>query len=265
MRLELKDAACGYGKKAVLEHVSLSVESGELVCLLGPNGVGKTTLFKSIMGFLKLMGGSIELDGRNRAAIPQREFSKIVGYVPQSHEPPFPFSVMDVVVMGRTAHLKGFSSPTHEDFVIAENMLERLGATYLRDEVYTNISGGERQMVLIARALTQTPDLLVMDEPTANLDYGNQVKVLRTIRQLSDSGIGVLMTSHNPDHAFLCCTRAVLIDREGRVRSGAVDEVVTEQSLRDAYGVNVRIAESSDDAGGTVRTCVPMLAERTGS
>ena len=260
MVLEMKDAACGYGKHAILEHVSIQVESGELVCLLGPNGVGKTTMFKSMLGFLDLLGGQVLLDGQDRVNIPRKEFSRKIGYVPQSHEPPFPFSVMDVVVMGRTAHLKGFAAPSREDYLLSYEMLDRLGVNYLKDAVYTNISGGERQMVLIARALTQQPELLVMDEPTANLDYGNQIRVLSAIRQLSDSGLGVLMTSHNPDHAFLCCTRAVLITKDKRVVSGPVDEIVTEEALRAAYGVDVEITQALREQGVPVKSCVPMLA-----
>ncbi len=260
MVLEMKDAACGYGKHAILEHVSIQVESGELVCLLGPNGVGKTTMFKSMLGFLDLLGGQVLLNGQDRVNIPRKEFSRKIGYVPQSHEPPFPFSVMDVVVMGRTAHLKGFAAPSREDYLLSYEMLDRLGVNYLKDAVYTNISGGERQMVLIARALTQQPELLVMDEPTANLDYGNQIRVLSAIRQLSDSGLGVLMTSHNPDHAFLCCTRAVLITKDKRVVSGPVDEIVTEEALRAAYGVDVKITQALSDQGVPVKSCVPMLA-----
>lgn len=260
MRLELTEASCGYNKTCVLEDFSLHVENGEMVCLLGPNGVGKTTLFKSMLGFLPLLAGSVTIDGEDRSAFSPKELARRIGYVPQSHEPPFPFSVMDVVVMGRAAHLKGFASPGREDYRIADEVMDDLGIGHLRDLVYTNLSGGERQMVLIARALAQQPEILVMDEPTANLDYGNQIRVLAAIRQLSRSGLGVLMTSHNPDHAFLCCSRAVLITEDKRILSGLVDEIVTEENLRAAYGIQIRISQiACEEEGVSLKSCVPVL------
>lgn len=258
MILELRNATVGYGRLPILQDVSISVESGEVVCLLGPNGVGKTTMFKSMMRFLPLLRGQLLLDGAPCKNMSQKEFAGNVGYVPQSHESSFAYSVMDVVVMGRTAHLKGFQQPTRDDYAIAAKMLDRLGIGYLANSIYTNISGGERQMVLIARALTQQPKLLLMDEPTANLDYGNQIKVLGTIRNLAADGLGVLMTSHNPDHAFICCTRAVLITRDKKLIKGSVDDVVTETNLADAYQVRVKIVSTVDN-GVTIKSCVPRL------
>ena len=259
MVLQLQDATCGYGNRAVLSDISLTLNSGEIVCLLGPNGAGKTTMFRSILGFLRLIKGEVTLDGIPRSQISSRKFSMRVGYVPQSHEPPFAFSVLDIVVMGRTAHMKALSGPDKSDYLIANSALEQLGIGYLRDRPYTEISGGERQMVLIARALTQQPELLVMDEPTANLDYGNQVRVLGCIKSLAESGLGVLMTTHSPDHAFLCCTRVILITKDKQVLSGTVDEIITEENLKAAYGVDVRITQTLDNKGKPIKTCVPLL------
>lgn len=259
MELTVCDAACGYDGKPVLSNVTLSLRQGEIVCILGPNGIGKTTLFRSVLGFLPLLGGKILLDGREREQLSQKEFSKAVGYVPQGHEPPFPYTVPDVVVMGRAAHLKSFETPGIREYRIADKVLEALGISYLREKIYTQISGGERQMVLIARALAQGPRLLVMDEPTANLDFGNQIRVLQCVRRLSASGLGVLMTTHNPDHAFLCCDRVILLTREREVLEGSVEEIVTEENLRRAYGVEVRISETRTESGKIVRSCVPML------
>ncbi|MDF2923835.1 MAG: Iron-chelate-transporting ATPase [Paenibacillaceae bacterium] len=260
MLFEMRNMTCGYGAKKVLEDFSVQVDQGEVVCLLGPNGVGKTTMFKSALGFLKPLKGEILVDGIKKETLPKKEFARMVGYVPQSHEPPFPFRVMDVVVMGRTAHLKSLESPGKEDYLLAHQAIDQLGIGYLKDKVYTQISGGERQMVLIARALAQQPKLLIMDEPTANLDFGNQILVLKVIRQLAASGLGVLMTSHNPDHAFLCCTKVVLITRSKQVITGPVDETITKESLFSAYGVQVNIVSARDEASGEeTRTCVPAL------
>lgn len=259
MRLDIKDAICGYGSNAIVQGISLSVESGEILCLLGPNGVGKTTFFKTILGFLKLKGGEISLNGENINKWSQKSLATVIGYVPQAHTPPFPFSVLDVVVMGRTAHLGMFSSPAEEDRLIAEEALESLNISYLRDKTYTEISGGERQMVLVARALTQQPEILIMDEPTSNLDFGNQIRVLEKIKKLSKKGLGVIMTSHFPDHVFLCSAKVALIKSDHRFIVGNADEVITEENLKAAYGINVKITSVINDQGDEVRSCIPLM------
>lgn len=259
MRLEVKSAVCGYGTKKAVENISLSVQSGEILCLLGPNGVGKTTFLKSILGFLELLDGEILLNGVSIHRLPKRRLAKVVGYVPQAHTPPFPFTVLDVVLMGRTAHMGMFASPSIEDREIAEQALETLGISFLKDRIYTEISGGERQMVLIARALTQQPEILIMDEPTSNLDFGNHIRVLEQINKLSRKGLGVIMTSHFPNHAFLCSTKVALMQRNNVFTLGSVDEVVTEENLRAAYGIDVKITSMVNQFGQEIKTCVPIL------
>lgn len=259
MKLEVRSAVCGYKKKAVIDGISFSISSSEVLCLLGPNGVGKTTLFKTILGFLKLQGGAICADGEDIAHWSRKKYAQVIGYVPQSHTPPFPFTVIDVVTMGRTAHLSAFATPSKNDRKIAMEALEALGITFLKDRVYTEISGGERQMVLIARALAQQPEILVMDEPTSNLDFGNQMLVLTQIKKLSETGIGVLMTSHFPDHAFLCSSRVALL-RPGGFEIGTPEEIVTEKNLQEVYGVDVRITNTLTADGGVVKSCVPMIS-----
>jgi iron complex transport system ATP-binding protein len=259
MRLDVVGAVCGYGRKKIVEDISLSVRSGEILCLLGPNGVGKTTFFKSILGFQKLLGGEILIDGINTDRLPKKDVARFIGYVPQAHTPPFPFTVMDVVIMGRTSHLGMFASPSKKDLEIAENALETLGITFLKDRIYTEISGGERQMVLIARALTQESQMLIMDEPTSNLDFGNQVRVLEIINKLSQKGLGVIMTSHFPNHVFLCSTKVALMQKNNVFKVGNVDEVVTEENLKNAYGINVKVTSVLSDRGDEVKSCVPML------
>ena len=260
--LRAQHLSCGYRGHAVLEDIDLSVSEGEIVCLLGPNGVGKTTLFRTLLGSLTPIAGIVQLDGRERAAYSRRSFARLVGYVPQTHDPPFPYTVQQIVEMGCAARLDIFDTPSVREARRALDALADLGIEDLASRPYTQVSGGERQMALIARALMQDAPLLMMDEPTAALDFGNQVSVLRTISRLAARGHGVLMTTHNPDHAFLCATRVVLILRDKTVLSGAVDDVLTAKNLKRAYGVDVRIVEQQDEKGNMIRTCTPTLDER---
>ena len=261
-RLQARDVTCGYDGTPVLSHVSFSLHAGEVCCVLGPNGIGKTTLFRSLLGTLPLLGGQVLLAGRDIAQMSRAEIARAVGYVPQAHTPPFPFTVADVVEMGRTAHLPAFSSPGRADRELSLQALNTLGIAHLQERLYTQLSGGERQMVLIARALVQQADVLVMDEPTASLDFGNQADVLGYVRQLADAGYSVLMTTHSPDQAFSCADTVVAIADAGQVATGPLDEVLTEQLLGRLYGMDVRIEEVPCD-GGTRRVVVP--ARRSGA
>lgn len=260
MKLEIKDVSCGYDKKIILEKISFEMGTGDILCILGPNGVGKTTLFKTILGFLDIMGGKVLLDGEDISTWGRKDFAKAIGYVPQSHTPPFPYKVLDVVVMGRTAHLNAFSSPSKNDYYIAENILESLGISYLKNLIYTEISGGERQLILIARALTQQPKILIMDEPTSNLDYGNQVRVLKHIKKLAKRDIGIIMTSHFPDHAFMASTKILAINRGNKYTIGTPEEVVTSELLEDIYKIRVQIETVKDSISGEdIKVCVPIM------
>jgi iron complex transport system ATP-binding protein len=258
VKITLSGVSCGYGRRAVLEDFSAEVSSGEIFCLLGPNGSGKTTLFKTILGFLPVLGGSVTIDGRDAAALSARDFARLVGYVPQSHAPPFAFSVLDVIVMGRTARLGTFGNPKQGDYDFACSVMERLGISGLRDRRYTELSGGERQMVLIARALTQEPAFLLMDEPTSNLDFGNQAKVLRQIVSLAEQGLGIILTTHYPEHVLLLKTQVALLKRKGVTESGAAGEVLTAGNLSETYGIPVAVMDVSYK-DRTLPFCQPLL------
>ncbi len=264
MKFSIFDGKCGYDKKTVLQNISLTVESGEVLCILGPNGTGKTTLFKSILGLLKMQGGCVELDGKDMSKMNRAQIARKIGYIPQAHNPPFPFKVIDVILMGRTAHLGILASPGKKDLIIAEEVLEILNIRHLRDKIYTQVSGGEKQLVLIARALVQKPLLLVMDEPTAALDFVNQLLVLSYISKLAESGLAIIMASHFPDHAFLYSTKVVLLKTGEVYAVGAPGEVITEQYLEHLYGVNVKIVDTGikineNSNEGRVKVCVPVL------
>jgi len=256
--LEVRNAHCGYGTKTVIKDISFSVAPGELLCLLGPNGVGKTTLFKTILGLLPLKSGQILLNGENVSSWSRRRFAAKVGYVPQAHTPPFPFQVLDVVTMGRTAHLGVFASPSARDVAIAEEALHTLDILHLRDLVYTEISGGERQLVLIARALAQQVEILIMDEPTSNLDFGNQIKVLEHVRQVvKKDGLSVILTTHFPNHALSYASKAIILGRDNTVSIGPPEVVITEAYLRDVYEVEAQFLGMTSRHGRKFTVCIP--------
>ena len=258
MKLDLHNVVCGYHKgKSVLENVNFSVESGEICVLLGPNGVGKTTLFKSILKLIPVLDGEVCLDGESVKKWPYSKLAESLAYVSQFHIPPFPYDVKDVVLLGRLNSVGYFGQPKKEDYEIAEAAMEDMGVRHLRDKPYTEISGGERQLVMIARALAQEPAFLIMDEPTANLDYGNMVKVINKVRSLKDKGYGVIMTTHWPDQAFMCESNVVLLQRYNPMIFGRAMDVVTEKNLHDAYGVNVKVVEFFNDNSRLVRLCSP--------
>jgi iron complex transport system ATP-binding protein len=251
--LQANQLSYGFPGRTIGSGIDFSLSSGEVLCLLGPNGGGKTTLMRTLLGLLAPHAGSVQLNQKPLAEIPRQEIAKQVGYVPQAHAGAFAYSVREMVLMGRTAHLGLFSAPTARDREAAEKAIDTLGIGHLADRAFTEISGGERQLALIARALAQEAQALVMDEPTSSLDYGNQVRVLGHVRDLAARGIAVLMSSHQPDHALQCADRALLL-AEGRVVAlGAPRDVITPESLRQLYGVNVRIVE----APGSGHTCLP--------
>jgi iron complex transport system ATP-binding protein len=254
--IEAQGLAIGYQRTVVAREIGVSVGPGEVVCLLGPNGSGKTTLFKTLLGLIRPIEGAVSVAGRDIGAWPRQELARQVAYVPQAHVSVFPFAVRDMVVMGRTAHLGLFSSPGAADRQRAEEALEGLGIAHLADREYSRVSGGQRQLALIARALVQDAPAVIMDEPTASLDFGNQALVLSEVKRLAQRGLGIVLSTHDPDHAFAAGSRVLLL-HEGRVlASGAPKDVLTQARLEQVYGVPVDIETLAD---GRV-TCAPRLS-----
>ncbi len=256
--LEAKEVACGYYGKSVLENVSFTVKAGQVLCLLGPNGSGKTTLFKTLLGLNKPITGSILFENQDLSGWSMQKRAKVIGYIPQSNNLSFPFLVREVVLMGRTAHIGIFGTPSPSDCLVAEEALDRLNISHLRDKVFTQLSGGERQMVLVARALAQEPRVLIMDEPTSSLDFSNQYVVLDRVCKLAGQGMTVIMSSHHPGHAFLHATHVMLLKKGGVMRFGSPEEVLTETNLREVYGINVKIACTGDSSDFRSRVCIPV-------
>ena len=252
---EINDAEFSYnGSGHIFKDVNLSLENGDVMCILGPNGTGKSTLIKCMNGLLKLNSGKIFLDNQNIYSMKKNDLAKIIGYIPQSHNSVFAFSVFDVVLMGRAPHLSLTSVPGEKDYKIAKDSLKSLGILHLRDKSFIEISGGERQMVLLARVLAQQPKILLLDEPTSHLDFGNQIRTLDVINDLSKRGLSVIMTSHFPDHAFLSSNKVAIMNRGTIMDIGTPESVITEDNMRSAYGIDVKILEVDEHR----KACIPM-------
>ena len=239
MNIEGRDLTIGYPDHTVGRGLDVALSTGEVLALLGPNGGGKTTLLKTLLGLLKPKAGEVRLGDKPLDEYTVRERARVIAYVPQVHIGTFAFTVETVVLMGRTAHGNLFSRPTTHDRTVAHSVLERFGISGLANRPYTMISGGERQLVLLARALAQEPRFIVLDEPTASLDFGNQGKVMNEIRALAKSGHGVLFTTHDPNHALRAADRAYLLRDGARIADGPAATVLNREQLRALYQASI--------------------------
>lgn len=253
MTLRARGLEIGYGRTRVASGIDLVVRSGEVTCLLGPNGSGKTTLFKTLIGVIPALAGEVSVDDRPLAGMSVREIAERIAYVPQQHAPTFPFRVFDVVMMGRQVRRGLFSAPGPPDYARTREVLEQLGMLELSDSDYSRISGGQRQMVMIARALVQDTRMLVLDEPTASLDYGNQARIIGEISRLSRAGYGVVLSTHNPDHAFAIADNVALMHEGGILAAGRPEDVLAADRLSAVYGVSMSIRRLDGD----LTVCVP--------
>lgn len=239
----------------IFSDVSFSVEAGQTVCLLGPNGCGKTTLLNCVIGLHKPTAGSVLVNGENVERLTGAQVAQLLGYVPQEITAAFDYTVLDYVVTGCAPHMKWFKRPSEAEYAKAWEALERMGIERLAEQSYARISGGERQQVSIARVLVQKPAFILLDEPTSHLDFGNQIRVLRLVRALTEEGFGILMTTHNPDHVLMLGGKVVAMERGGAYQFGDVADIVTAETLRTLYGVGIAL-EHSNSANRSV--CVAI-------
>lgn len=241
MRLEVKDLSFSYGDNKVLNNVSFSSSGGEAIAVLGPNGVGKSTFFKCILGFLPIRKGKIEIEGKDVSIMKGKELSKYIAYIPQSSNPVFNHTVLDSVAMGMNNQIGLFSAPGEKEREKAAAALDRLGILKLKDRGCLNISGGERQLMLIARAMVQDARIIVMDEPTSSLDYGNSYRVMETIMSLSKDGYTILFSTHDPDAAMRYSDRVIAFYKGEIIRDGKPSTVLNTDVLSTLYSINVAI------------------------
>ena len=259
MSISVSNVSFSYKNKPVLHDVSFKLKEHSMLCVLGPNGVGKSTLFNCILGLLPRFTGEILVQGRNVRTYRPYELAREIAYVPQSHFPTFNFSALDMVLMGTTSQIGFTSVPGKQQLFLAREAMERVGISELEERGFMQISGGERQLVLVARALAQKARILVMDEPTANLDYGNQLRVLSQVKGLSREGYTIVQSTHNPDQAFMFADH-VLALWEGKVLSyGTPQEMISEGLIKQLYGVDIELQRLYE---GKISVCIPRFAIR---
>ncbi len=255
MSISVEHLSFAYGSHEVLHDLTFDIPDGCLVNVLGPNGVGKSTLFRCILGLNQQYRGTIRVNGKDIKTLSIKERAREISYIPQSHAPVYDYEVLDVVLMATGSDLKMLSNPGCNQRKRAMEALERIGIAQFAHRTYTQISGGEQQLVLIARAIAQNARTIVMDEPTSALDYGNTVRVLSCVRQLAREGLSIVQSTHNPDHAFLYSDRTLVL-RNGRVDAfGDPHEVITSELISGLYSVDVEV---NSLYGDKVRVCVPV-------
>jgi iron complex transport system ATP-binding protein len=257
MILDVSNVTFSYrkGGTAVFKDISFSVKEGDVFCILGQNGAGKSTLLSCLGNLFSVDSGAIRLDGKSISSMSRMDLAKRIGYIPQFHSPVFPYSVFDFVLMGRTPHIGAISSPKKKDYAIAQKAIDAVGISHLAEKPYNEISGGERQLVMFAKVLAQEPDVILLDEPTSHLDFGNQFKILNLIESLAKSGFCMIMTSHFPDHAFLVSTKVGVMKNQSFIDIGSANDVITEENMKQTYDMDVKIV-SIEKANRKV--CVPL-------
>ncbi len=258
MKLSVNKLAFAYHEQEPLwQNVSFTLNQGEVLTILGSNGIGKTTLLRTLIGFFKPLQGEVCLvTDAGDAYNPQeqlKEFTEQIGYVPQVQNTAYSFLVRDYVVMGRAPHLGVFAKPGKDDYALTDEVLDELGIYHLRDRSFNTLSGGQQRQAVIARAIVQQPQLVIMEEPTNHLDYGNQFRVLKMVQKLAEKGIAVILTTHMPDQAFYLGGKTAILRPQG-LEVGAVREILTESALEEIYKLKIKLLDLPEQ-GRTI--CIP--------
>lgn len=260
----VREASFAYGAKPVFDRISFSVDKGEIFCLIGPNGCGKTTLLDCILGLHHFHSGTLELTGRQASRLKPGKIARIMAYVPQVHERTFPYTAKEIVIMGRTAHLGFFQSPSRQDAQLADEALERIGIPHLSRRPYTQLSGGEIQLVMIARALVQQTPIIIMDEPTAHLDFRYELVIMETISALiKEKSLCVIMATHFPNHAFYFQSKEIktsiaLFHNGSFLAVGDPESVIDKAKLETLYGVTADVISLTNSEGRAMKHIIPL-------
>ena len=252
--IRVENLCFSYGEEEILKNLSFQVPKGQLVTVLGPNGAGKSTLFRCILGLLNPTSGGVFLDNTPIGTLSVKSLAQKIAYVPQSHYLAFQYSVLDMVLMGTATQLSAFALPREREKNIAMEALARLGIEYLAPRSYLHLSGGERQLVLLARALTQQTDILILDEPISSLDFGNQLLVLEQVRTLAREGFSILLSCHNPEQAYRYSDQILALYNHEVLAFGTPQQVITPDIMSTLYGLPMDVTSLFED---THRVCIP--------
>ncbi len=261
MKIETEHLRFNYAEQKVLNDLSFGIEEGTITAILGQNGAGKTTLLRCLLGFLKPTEGVVKINGQPLSEIPSRQLRQISAYVPQAKHTAFAYTVEETVLLGRNPYLSLFQGPRDEDRAIAAEAMQECGIMDLRDKRTDAISGGELQLTLIARALAQQPELLILDEPETGLDFRNQLRVLRLLEKLkSDKGLTIVFNTHYPDHALQIADRVILLKEDGTCLFGEKEEILKEDILQDVFDVKIHTMQETIN-GRTYAAMIPLPKE----
>ncbi len=255
MELVLQDLVCGYEKNILFKNLNCTFRTGEAVAVLGANGIGKSSVMKAILRRQTLLGGRVLIDQKNMADFTLRQLAEYVSYVPQTKDCNYNFSVAEVIMMGRAAYLSVFSSPGAKEYDKALEILNILGMEKYAERNYNMLSGGEQQMVLIARAMIQDSKFILMDEPASNLDYLNQKVLLKTIMELKKQDKGIILITHSPEHALLVCEKVFVIESNGKYIYGDTNELLSTEMLCKTYNTTMRIITEISEDGKRNKAC----------
>ncbi|MDU8924373.1 ABC transporter ATP-binding protein [Pasteurellaceae bacterium LIM206] len=244
--LTIKNLYFQHNENPLLNDIDLQLDKGDLLTILGGNGRGKSTLLNCIAGLLKPKSGEILLNGRNLQTLSPQDIAKQIAYVSQQSPETYQYEVRDYVVLGRAAHVGIFGKPQKADYQAVEQALEKLGIAELNRRIYMHLSGGQKQLVNIAKILVQQPELILFDEPTSALDYGNVFKTLTLIKELSEQHFSIIMTTHNPDHPMLLYSKlphskVAILNSRGKLEVGRADEIITEANLNALYQTELKL------------------------
>lgn len=254
MNLKVEHLNFYFGKRQILKDINFETKGGEFLSILGPNGVGKTTLFRCILNLLRPSAGKITVDCRDIVQMTAQEMAQHIAYIPQFHNPAFNYSVLDMVLMGTASQLRTLETPGKAQIEIAKNALARMKIEHLAEQPYGFCSGGEKQLCLIARAIAQQAKILIMDEPSASLDFGNRIRVMQTVRSLVADGYAVIQTTHDPEQAFMYSDQILAIHDGHVLAYGTPQAVMKDVIMSKLYGIDVEVHSLHNDA---IRVCVP--------
>ncbi len=258
MLLKLDQVYGGYGNVDIVKNVSCHADKGEILSLIGPNGSGKTTLFRLILGSIPLSSGNIYIDDQNTKNLSTKKLANLIAYIPQYHTPIFSYSVLDIVIMGRASHFSAFENPGNADREAALAALEKVNALHLADKKYTTLSGGQRQLILIARAICQSAKIFVMDEPAANLDYANQQLLMDVIIDLAGKGYCIIMATHSPEQPLYYGSKVLMLKNGHVAGFGSPQETINSDNLQAIYDIEMDVFHMKDRYGIERTICLPV-------